>query len=66
MKITVIGPGAIGLVLAGSLDSKIKFLFWPNQKHMKHLNKKGYGLKKEIKKERLMLKLALKLMILKL
>jgi len=33
---------------------------------MKNLNKMGYGLKKEIKKERLMLKLSLKLMILKL
>ena len=53
MKITVIGPGAIGLVLAGSLDSKNQVSVLSKPEAYEKLKQNGLWIKKRNKKRKI-------------
>ena len=58
MKITVIGPGAIGLVLAGSLDSKNQVSVLTKPEAYEKLKQKGLWIKERNKKRKINAKIS--------
>ena len=52
MKITIIGPGAIGLVLASSLENKNEVSILVKRDRYDELNRKGFGLLKMMIKKK--------------